>query len=171
MLCSYTCPRTNCQSKVPRERENSVYPDYDIYFTINILLCRAFVEIDSPLARVFVAFYSMINSIVIFCVTMVIQSCLRKGYHSKRDSEMLKTRFKKRVAFVQSLFPKRVIKTRFAIFNKVSFAVLSNLVCIVILFVIVTLIFPHRLRVCNAIYVEHRVVYIVDQKRCEQVSY
>ena len=45
---------------------NSVYPDYDIYFTINILLCRAFVEIDSPLARAFVAFYIMINTIVIF---------------------------------------------------------------------------------------------------------
>ena len=33
---------------------------------------RAFVEIESPLARAFVAFYSMINSIVLFCVTMVI---------------------------------------------------------------------------------------------------
>ena len=32
----------------------------------------AFVEIESPLARAFVAFYSMINSIVLFCVTMVI---------------------------------------------------------------------------------------------------
>ena len=42
----------------------------------------------------------------------------------------------------------------------VSFAVSSNLVCIVILFKIVTLIFPHRLHVCNAIYVEYRVVYI-----------
>ena len=51
---------------------NSVYPDYDIYFTINILLCRAFVEIESHLVREFVAFYSMINSIVLFCVTMVI---------------------------------------------------------------------------------------------------
>ena len=41
-----------------------------------------------------------------------LQSCLRAGYPSKRDSEMLKTRFKKRVAFVLSLLPKRVIKTR-----------------------------------------------------------
>ena len=81
------------------------------------------------------------------------------AYPSKRDLVMLKTRFEKRVAFVPSLFPKRVIKTRFAIFNKVSFAVSSNLVCIVILFKIVTLIFPHRLRVCNAIYVEYRVLY------------
>ena len=55
----------------------SVYPDYDIYFTINILLCWAFVEIESPrafveieslLTRTFGAFYSMINSIVLFCV-------------------------------------------------------------------------------------------------------
>ena len=68
---------------------------------------------------------------------------------------------KKRVAFGPSLFPKRVIKTRFAIFNKVSFVVSSNLVCIVILFKIVTLIFPHRLRVCNTIYVEYRAVYKV----------
>ena len=37
----------------------------------------------------------------------------------------------------------------------------SNLVCIVILFKIVTLIFPHRLRVCSAIYVVYRVVYRV----------
>ena len=80
---------------------------------------------------------------------------------SKSDSEMLKTQFKKHVAFVPSLFPKRVIKTRFSIFNKVSFAVSSNLVCIVIIFKIVTLIFPHRLRVCKAIYVEYRVVYRV----------
>ena len=84
---------------------------------------------------------------------------MRSGYPSKRDSEMLKTRFKKRVAFVPSLFPKRVIKKHFAIFNRVSFAVSSNLACIVILFKIVTLIFPHRLRVHNAIYVEYRVVY------------
>ena len=74
---------------------------------------------------------------------------------------MLKTLFKKRVAFVQSLFPKCVIKTLFAIFNKVSFAVSSNLVCIVILFNIITLIFPHRFRVCNAIYVEYHIVYRV----------
>ena len=33
---------------------------------------RAFVEIESPLPMAFVAFYSMINSIVLFCVTMVI---------------------------------------------------------------------------------------------------
>ena len=49
----------------------------------------------------------------------------------------------------------------FAIFNKVSFAVSSNLVCIVIIFNIVTLIFPHILRVCSTIYVEYRVVYRV----------
>ena len=78
-----------------------------------------------------------------------IQSCLRTGYPSKRDSELFKTRLKKRVAFEPSLFPKRVIKTRFAIFNKVSFAVSSNLVCIVILFKIVTFIIPHRLRACK----------------------
>ena len=50
------CVHTTCS--------NSVYPDYDISFTINIykyLLCMAFVEIESPLA-----FYSMINSIVLF---------------------------------------------------------------------------------------------------------
>ena len=80
--------------------------------------------------------------------------CVQGTRPSKRDSEMLKMRFKKRVAFVPSLFPKCVI------FNKVSFAMSSNLVCIVILFKIVTLIFPHRLRVCNAIYVEYRVVSI-----------
>ena len=74
---------------------------------------------------------------------------------------MLKTRFIKRIAFVPRLFPKRVIKTRFAIFNKVSFAVSSNLVCITILFKIVKLIFPHRLHVSNAICVEYRVVYRV----------
>ena len=90
-----------------------------------------------------------------------LQSWLRTGYPSKRDSKMLKTRLKKRVAFLPSLFPKRVIKTRFAIFNKVSFAVSSNLVCIVILFKIVTLIFSHRLRVCNAMYVAYRIVYRV----------
>ena len=94
-----------------------------------------------------------------------VQSCLRTGFPSKRDSEMLKTRFKKRVAFEDILnrvyLKKRVINTRFVIFNKVSFAVSSNLVCIVILFKIVTLIFPHRLCVCNAIYVEYRVVYRV----------
>ena len=52
------------------------------------------------------------------------------------------------------------------VFNKVSFAVSSNLVCIVILFKIVTLIFPHRLRLCNTIYVEYRVVYIVSYILC-----
>ena len=46
-------------------------------------------------------------------------------------------------------------------FNKVSFAVSSNLVCIAILFKIVKLIFPHILRLCNAICVEYRVVYRV----------
>ena len=40
------------------------------------------------------------------------QSCLRAWYPSKRDSEMLKSRFKKCAAFVPSLFPKRVIKKR-----------------------------------------------------------
>ena len=35
-----------------------------------------------------------------------LQTCMRTGYPSKRDSEMLKTRLKKRVAFVPSLFPK-----------------------------------------------------------------
>ena len=38
---------------------------------------RAFVEIESPLARAFVAFYSMIYFIVLFCVTMVI--CYKYG--------------------------------------------------------------------------------------------
>ena len=61
----------------------------------------------------------------------------------------------------KSVLPKHVIKTRFAIFNKVSFAVLSNLVCIAIQFKIVKLIFPHRLRLCNTICVEYRVVYSV----------
>ena len=83
---------------------------------------------------------------------------MRTGYLSKRDSEMLKMRFKKRVAFVPSLFPKHIIKTRFGILKKVGFAVSSNPVCLGILFKIVTLIFPPRLRVCNAIYVEYRVV-------------
>ena len=32
----------------------------------------AFAEIESPLARAFVALHGMINSIVLFCVTMVI---------------------------------------------------------------------------------------------------
>ena len=72
MLYSFTGPRENCQTNVQ-----------SISFTIYIykyLMCRsfveiesprAFVEIESPLAMAFVAFYSMINYIVIFCVTMV----------------------------------------------------------------------------------------------------
>ena len=40
--------------------------------SVEIESLRAFVEIESHLVREFVAFYSMINSIVLFCVTMVI---------------------------------------------------------------------------------------------------
>ena len=40
---------------------------------------RAFLEIESPLTRAFVAFNSMINSIVLFCVTMVI--CYNKQHN------------------------------------------------------------------------------------------
>ena len=76
----------------------------------------------------------------------------------------LKTRFgnaKNVISKTYCICTEFISKTRFAIFNKVSIAVSSNLVCIVILFKIVTLIFPHRLRVCNAIHVEYRVVYRV----------
>ena len=47
----------------------------------------------------------------------------------------------------------------------------SDLVCIVIVYKIVTMIFPHRLRVCNAIYVEYRVVYrvVVSYAVCGRV--
>ena len=91
----------------------------------------------------------------------MLQSCLRIRYLFIAFSRFEKRVFIYRGAFVQCLFPKRVIKTRFAILNKVSFTVSSNLVCIAILFKIVKLIFPHKLRLCNAICVEYRVVYRV----------
>ena len=43
----------------------------------------------------------------------------------------------------------------------------NNLVCVVVLFKIVALIFPHRLRVCNAIYAEYRIVYRVVMSPAE----
>ena len=95
------------------------------------------------------------------CLVWSIQSCLRIRYLCIAFSRFAKRVFIYRGAFVPSLFLRRIIKTRFAIFNKVSFAVSSNLVCIAILFKIVKLIFLHRLRVCNAICVEYSVVYRV----------
>ena len=80
-----------------------------------------------PVARSFYVFFRDSN----FYQTYL-QSCLGTAQNAIRIG--LKTRFKKRVAFIPSVFPKRVIKTHFAIFNKVSFAVSSNLVCIVIIF-------------------------------------
>ena len=55
--------------------------------------------------------------------------CVMSLYPSKRDSEMLKTRFKKRVAFVPSVLSKRVflIKTKF---RQRSFRVSRNVIFI-----------------------------------------
>ena len=74
-----------------------------------------------------------------------LQSCLRTKYTSKRDSTMLKSRFKKRVAFVPSLFPKRVIKNAF---EQSAFRVSRNVI----------FSFSHTLRAHNAICVAYNVV-------------
>ena len=82
-------------------------------------------------------------------------SCMRAGYPSKRDSEMLKTRFDKRVTFVPSYCQNAFSKPSF---NKCVSRVKSNLIFGPILFKIVKFIFPHNLRVRNAICVAYCVV-------------
>ena len=76
---------------------------------------------------------------------LYLQSCLRAGYPLERDSEMLKTRLKKRVVLVTSLLPKRVIKNAF---QQSAFCVSHNVI----------FRFSHKLRVSNAICVAYRVV-------------
>ena len=57
--------------------------------------------------------YGYINKLIgCYLILIVIDgmSACRAGYLSKQDSEILKTRFNKRVAFVPTLLPKLVIK-------------------------------------------------------------
>ena len=79
------------------------------------------------------------------------QSCLRTGYSSK--GKCCK-RVLKNVLYLYLV----IFKTGF---SKPSFTCPCNLIFSAILFKIVKLKFPYKLRVCNAICVAYRVVYKV----------